>query len=65
MQNDNLLGWYTDNAGEIGDLPMDLAGANLGLVMKEVPLTGGGTAPVQLQWSNAVDGPEGPIPAPH
>jgi hypothetical protein len=44
---------------------MSLAGADLSLVMKEVPLTGGGTAPVQLQWSNAVHGPEGPIDDPH
>jgi len=33
--------------------------------MKEVPLAKGGTAPVQLMWSNAVGGPEGPIAAPH
>jgi hypothetical protein len=51
---------------EIGDIPMSLAGANLGKVMKEVPLSdGSGTVPIQLMWSNAVGGPEGPIPAPH
>jgi hypothetical protein len=34
--------------------------------MKEVPLSdGSGTVPIQLMWSNAVGGPEGPIPAPH
>jgi hypothetical protein len=51
---------------EIGDIPMFEAGANLSLVMQEVPLTGGkGTVPIQLMYSNAVHGPEGPIPAPH
>jgi hypothetical protein len=51
---------------EIGDIPMSLAGANLGKVMKEVPLSdGSGTVPIQLMWSNAVSGPEGPIPTPH
>jgi len=51
---------------EIGDIPMTLAGANLSKVMKEVPLSdGSGTVPIQLMWSNAVNGPEGPIPAPH
>jgi hypothetical protein len=45
---------------------MTLSGLNLGEVMKEVPLTdGSGTVPIQLMWSNAVSGPEGPIPAPH
>ena len=55
---------------EIGDIPMDEAGANLSLVMKEVPLTapladGTSTVPIQLMYSNFVHGPEGPIPAPH
>jgi hypothetical protein len=51
---------------EIGDIPMSLAGGNLSKVMKEVPLAdGSGTVPIQLMWSNAVAGPEGPIPAPH
>lgn len=64
--NDALLGWYSDHNGEIGDLPMELAGARLKLVMKEVPLSSAqGTVPIQLQWSNAVGGPEGPISSPH
>jgi hypothetical protein len=63
---DSMLGWYCDKHGEIGDLPMELAGAQWTLVMKEVPLANGqGTVPIQLMWSNAVDGPEGPIPDPH
>jgi hypothetical protein len=68
------LGWIsnpiTDFGGqqvEIGDAPVFEAGSNLSLVFQEVPLTGGsGTVPVQLLYSNAVHGPEGPrtTPAP-
>ena len=48
--------------GEIGDIPMAEAHGDVELVMKEVPLAdGSGTAPIQLMWSNAVRGPEGPI----
>jgi hypothetical protein len=60
-----FLGWYSPRGGEIGDIPMEEAGADLGTIMKEVPLAKGGTAPVQLMWSNAVSGPEGPIAKPH
>ena len=67
------LGWvsaplpeFNNESQEIGDIPMDEAGANLGLVMQEVPLANGaGTVPVQFMYSNFVHGPEGPIPAPH
>jgi hypothetical protein len=62
------VAWVNDEipSEEIGDIPMTLAGGNLGKVMKEVPLTdGSGTVPIQLMWSNAVNGPEGPIAAPH
>jgi hypothetical protein len=62
---DNFLGWYSPKGGEIGDIPMEEAGVDLGSVMVEVPLSAGGTAPIQLMWSNAVGGPEGPIPTPH
>jgi hypothetical protein len=54
---DRFLGWYSPRGGEIGDIPMEEAGADLSEVMKIVPLTNGGTAPVQLMWSNAVGGP--------
>ncbi len=60
-----LLGWYSPKGGEIGDIPMEEAGPDLGKVMREVPLAGGGTVPIQLMWSNAVGGPEGPIAKPH
>jgi hypothetical protein len=59
--NDKLLGWYSDADGEIGDIPMTEAGRHLGLVMVEVPLVAGGTAPIQLMWSNAIGGPCGPF----
>ena len=67
---DKFIGWYSNKGGEIGDIPMEEAGSNLGLIMKEVKLTSGATAPIQLMWSNAVGGPEGPIakkhkPSPH
>jgi Dyp-type peroxidase family len=65
---ENRVAWVNNErpSEEIGDIPMTLAGANLGLVMKEVPLAdGSGTVPIQLMWSNAVGGPEGPIPVPH
>jgi hypothetical protein len=62
---ERLLGWYSPKGGEIGDIPMDEA-PTLGAVMKEVPLASGGrTVPVQLMWSNAVGGPEGPIAKRH
>ena len=50
---------------EIGDVPMAEAQGMVELVMKEVPLAdGSGTVPIQLMWSNAVAGPEGPTPTP-
>jgi hypothetical protein len=65
---DNNVAWVNNErpSEEIGDIPMTLAGGNLGKVMKEVPLAdGSGTVPIQLMWSNAVGGPEGPIAVPH
>jgi hypothetical protein len=62
------VAWVNDEnpSAEIGDIPMELAGNNLGSVMVEVPLANGaGTVPIQLMWSNAVSAPEGPIAAPH
>jgi hypothetical protein len=61
----DFLGWYSPRGGEIGDIPLDECGPDISLVMKEVPLVKGGTAPVQLMWSNAVGGPEGPIATKH
>ncbi|HEY2371714.1 MAG TPA: hypothetical protein VGH82_04125 [Gaiellaceae bacterium] len=61
----DFLGWYSPRGGEIGDIPLDEAGPDLSTVMKEVPIVKGGTAPIQLMWSNAVGGPEGPIATKH
>jgi hypothetical protein len=63
---ERLLGWYSPRGGEIGDVPMAEAQGDVHLVMREVPLAdGSGTVPIQLMWSNAVAGPEGPISRPH
>jgi hypothetical protein len=63
---EDFLGWYSPRGGEIGDIPLEEAGANLTSVMKEVKLARGGKmVPVQLMWSNAVAGPEGPIAHKH
>jgi hypothetical protein len=60
-----FLGWYSPRGGEIGDIPLDEA-YDLADVMKEVTLTGSTRkVPVQLMWSNAVSGPEGPISRKH
>jgi len=65
-QTRDKIGWVNARGEEIGDIPLSLAGANLSKVMKEVPLAdGSGTVPIQLMWSNAVHGPEGPIAVPH
>ena len=59
------LGWVSDDGLEIGDSPLE-SGAPLRSVITEVPLASGqGTVPVQLIYSNAVHGHEGPIPDPH
>lgn len=60
----SLLGWTSRQGEECGDFPVFEANP-LTLVFQEVPITAGGTAPVQFQYSNAVDGPEGPIDQPH
>jgi hypothetical protein len=63
---EHLLGWYSARGGEIGDIPMAETRGVVDLVMKEVPLAdGSGMVPIQLMWSNAVAGPEGPISRPH
>lgn len=57
---EKLLGWYSPSAGEIGDIPIAESHGDIHLAMKEVRLARGGTAPVQLLWSNRVGGPEEP-----
>ena len=62
----DFLGWYSLQGGEIGDIPLEEAGSNLGAIITEVTLTGSTQkVPVQFMWSNAVGGPEGPIAQPH
>lgn len=59
------LGWISDFGLELGDVPI-LPHIPLSSVFREVPLaSGSGVVPVQLPWSNAVHGPEGPISQPH
>lgn len=61
----SLLGWASDSGLEIGDTPL-LINSSLSNVILEVPLANGsGRVPVQLPWSNAVGGPEGPRSRPH
>jgi hypothetical protein len=58
-----LLGWTSRQGEECGDFPV--AEANpLSLVFQEVPVSSGGSAPVQFQYSNYVHGPEGPVTTP-
>ncbi len=60
-----FLGWTSAQGEEIGDFPVFEANP-LTLVFKEVPLAdGSGTVPIQFMYSNAVNGPEGPIDTPH
>lgn len=60
-----FLGWMSAQGQEIGDQPIAAAEA-LSLVFKEVlASTGGKRLPVQLLYSNAVHGAEGPIDQPH
>jgi hypothetical protein len=60
-----FLGWTSRQGEECGDFPVFEANP-LTLVFQEVALTtGNGRAPIQFQYSNAVHGPEGPIPNPH
>ena len=59
-----FLGWTSSQGEECGDFPVFEANP-LSEVFKEVPLTSErGTVPVQFQYSNAVNGPEGPIATP-
>ena len=62
-----FLGWTSKQGEECGDFPVFETVNNLALVFQEAPLTaGGGTVPVQFQYSDNVHGPEGPrsTPAP-
>ncbi|HYZ75185.1 MAG TPA: hypothetical protein VE641_19050 [Chthoniobacterales bacterium] len=58
-QNLNFIGWNSDQGEEIGDFPVFEADP-LQQVFKEVPLVNGDTVPIQLVYSNRVNGPEDP-----
>jgi hypothetical protein len=60
----SLLGWNSWQGEECGDFPVFEANP-LTKVFQEVSVAGGGTAPVQFQYSNFVHGPEGPAASPH
>ncbi|MEJ7594764.1 MAG: hypothetical protein WKF77_24825 [Planctomycetaceae bacterium] len=65
LNADRYLGWVSDSGLEIGDFPIH-ANVPITSVVREVPLAdGSGMVPVQLPYSNFVQGPEGPIPQPH
>jgi hypothetical protein len=59
----SMLGWTSRQGEECGDFPV-FAANPLTQVFQEVALPGGGTVPVQFQYSDYVHGPEGPIPNP-
>lgn len=60
-----FLGWTSDSGEEVGDYPLQSSTA-IAEVIKEVPLANGqGMVPVQLNYSNAIHAPEGPIEQPH
>lgn len=57
----SYLGWVSPAGLEVGDYPIR-ARIPLRSVFREVPLASGqGLVPIQLLYSNAVQGPEGPI----
>ncbi len=61
---ERYLGWTSDRGQELGDYPLEAA-TPLTKVFTEVPLADGSDAiPVQLLYSNAVHGPEGPLTQP-
>jgi len=64
-RSNDPLGWTSRKGHEIGDQPIFVA-RDLALVFKEVAAaTGRRKLPVQLMYSNAVHGAEGPIARPH
>jgi hypothetical protein len=60
-----FLGWTSKQGEECGDFPVFESGNDLTKVFQEVPLAGGGgTVPVQFQYSDSAHGPEGPRTTP-
>jgi len=66
--SNDFLGWTSRRGHEVGDQPIFKAGqaGNLKLVFKEVSASNSRKKiPVQLMYSNAVHGAEGPVAEPH
>ncbi len=60
----SLLGWVSSAGEEIGDFALN-GRVPLNEVIREVPLTnGGGTVPIQFEFSNFSHAPEGPANQP-
>lgn len=57
------IGWMSNQGEECGDFPVFEADP-LTEAFVEVPVAAGGVVPIQLQYSNAVHGPEGPVATP-
>ena len=57
------IGWMSNQGEECGDFPVFEA-EPLTEAFVEVPVAAGGLVPIQLQYSNAVHGPEGPVSTP-
>jgi hypothetical protein len=63
--SNDFLGWTSRAGHEIGDQPIFQAGQNLKLVFKEIAMPPGRRrTPVQLLYSNAAHGAEGPLSTP-
>jgi hypothetical protein len=64
--NNDFLGWSSRSGREVGDQPIFAAANDLRVVFKQiVDAAGSGRLPIQLMYSNAVHGAEGPIAKPH
>jgi hypothetical protein len=63
-QDLSFIGWNSDQGEECGDLPI-FEDPGLNRVFQEIELANAaGKSPVQLQYSNHVHGPEGPVDNP-
>jgi hypothetical protein len=63
--DDSFIGWNSNQGEECGDFPINEVGGNLTLIFKEVELTDrSGTVPIQFQYSNFAQGPQGPATTP-
>jgi hypothetical protein len=59
--NVQFVGWNSASGKEIGDEPIEEAGSDLRQVFKKIPIAAEPrTVPIQLMWSNRVNGPEAP-----